>query len=103
MRWRTISLLAPGSRATVSPRVITSRDTTGRRSASLEVAAGFPAQGLPFPTGISRSRNTSICLSHPPPNSPQNKTEAPPTDPLPIPFIFSPLHPPPHAHPPPPQ
>src|ERR1700731_1320025 len=87
MRWRTISLLALGSRATVSPREITSRDRTGRRPASLGGATGFQAQGLPLGMGIFESRTTSTRSSHPPSSSPQIKTDAATSGDPPMPFI----------------
>src|SRR5258708_38040867 len=87
MPWRTISLLAPGSRATVSPREITSRDTTGRRSASLGGATGFQDQVLPLGMGMFGSRITVTRSSHPPTSSPQIKADAAPSGDLPMPFI----------------
>jgi len=78
-------ILGPGSRATVSPREITSRETTGRRSASFGGAAGFHAQVLPFTTGCS-DRESHRCGRRTPPRTVRKAKSKPP-----IAAIFQPL------------
>jgi hypothetical protein len=86
-RSRTVSLLPLGSRAMVSLREITSRETTGRRFSSLGAAIGRHAHVLPLCTGMPGSRVTSMCSSHPANSNPQIKTAAAKSGDFPMPFV----------------
>src|SRR5215471_16071328 len=66
-RWRTASVLASGSRTAVSPREITSRETTGRESresrALLGSEAGCHAQVASLGMNIGIARNLNVVVA----------------------------------------